>query len=60
MVQLDIDPADKINLKFKIVIHKKCGRKHIDKDEFATFNHRKHLCHHCNEYFYDDTRGIGI
>ena len=51
---------DKEELKSKEIIHKKCGRKHIDKDKFATFNHRKHLCHYCNEYFYDDERGIGI
>ena len=55
-----IDPKDTVNLNFKPVIHEKCGRKHIDQEKFATFNHRKHLCHHCNEYFYDCERGIGI
>lgn len=57
-----IDPKDAVNLKFKRVIHKKCGKKHIDDGKFRTFNHRKHLCHYCNEYFYDqdNERGIGI
>ena len=55
-----IDPEDTKNLNKKIVIHKKCGKKHIDGGKFTTFNHRKHLCHHCDEYFYDNERGIGV
>jgi len=55
-----IDKEDAENLKKKIVIHVKCGKKHIDKDKFATFNHQKHLCHYCNEYFYDNERAVGI
>ena len=60
MEEVEINPEDKINLNHKIVIHKKCGKKHIDNEIFKTFNHRKHLCHYCNEFFYDDERGIGI
>ena len=60
MEEIEINPADTINLNHKIVIHKKCGKKHIDDGKFKTFNHRKHLCHYCNKYFYDDERGIGI
>ena len=59
-MEIEINPADTINLNYKIVIHEKCGKKHIDDGKFKTFNHRKHLCHHCNEFFYDDERGIGI
>ena len=60
MKEIKINPEDTVNFNHKIVIHKKCGEKHIDADKFKTFNHRKHLCHHCNEFFYDDERGIGI
>lgn len=57
---ITIDQKDTENLNKKKVIHEKCGKEHIDKDKFATFNHIKHLCHHCNEYFYDKERGIGV
>lgn len=57
---IEINPEEVKNLNHKKVIHKKCGKKHIDKEKFAMFNHRKHLCHHCNDFFYDDERGIGI
>ena len=60
MEEIEINLEDTINLHYKIVVHKKCGKKHIDADKFKTFNHRKHLCHHCNEFFYDDERGIGV
>ncbi len=57
---VQIDPKDTFNLNFKVVIHERCGKKHIDVNKFKTFNHKKHLCHYCNEYFYDNERGIGI
>ncbi|GEM_PF-3992365 len=56
---ITITPEDTKILNFKIIIHEKCGKKHIDLEKFATFNHRKHLCLECNEYFYDHERGIG-
>ena len=59
-MEIEIDPADTINLNHKIVVREKCGKKHIDDGRFKTFNHRKHLCHYCNEFFYDDERGVGI
>ena len=49
--QIVIDPEDTKNLNKKIVTCKKCGHKHIDDGKFVTFNHRKHLCNYCNEYF---------
>ncbi len=55
-----IDPKDQEQLVFKAVIHEACGKKHIDQGKFATFNHHKHLCHHCNEYFRDEVRAVGI
>ena len=58
--RIEINKEDKEKLNLKVIIHKKCGNKHIDKEKFAEFNHRKHLCHYCDEYFYDDERGIGI
>lgn len=58
--EVQIDPEDIKNLNHKTVVHNKCGKKHIDAGKFTIFNHRKHLCHYCNEYFYDDERGIGI
>ena len=60
MKEVEIDSTDTVNLNYKTVVHKKCGKKHIDKDKFKTFNHRKHLCHYCNKYFYDDERGVGV
>jgi len=55
-----IDPKDTINLNFKVIIHEKCGKKHIDLGKYAEFNHKKHLCIPCNEFFYNTERGIGI
>lgn len=57
---ITIAPGDTQILTFKSIIHEKCGKKYIDSEKFATFNHRKHLCHYCNEYFYDTERGIGV
>lgn len=48
------------NLNKRIIVHKLCGKKHVDKGEFALFNHRKHLCHYCDRYFYDADSGVGI
>ncbi|MBS3167758.1 hypothetical protein J4216_01395 [Candidatus Woesearchaeota archaeon] len=59
-MEIVINSLDQKELNFKVVVHKKCGNKHIDVDKFATFNHRKHLCHYCNEYFYDSERGVGV
>ena len=52
--------GDDEKLNYRTVIHIRCGKKHVDSDKFATFNHRKHLCHNCNTYFYDTERGIGV
>jgi hypothetical protein len=49
-----------ISKNLKIIIHQKCGRKHIDRGRFAHFNHVKHLCEYCNEFFYDMEPSIGI
>ena len=57
---IKIDSADREKLNLKVVVHEKCGNKHIDNGKFAEFNHRKHLCLNCDEYFYDDERGIGV
>ncbi len=59
-MRIEIDPKDTINLVYKTIIHKICGKKHIDREKFATFNHSKHLCEFCDEYFKDDERAIGI
>ncbi len=58
--KIEIDPKDTEILNKKKIIHDKCGKEHIDKDKFSIFNHRKHLCHNCNEYFYADERAVGI
>lgn len=58
--KIEIDPKDTENLNRKTIVHEKCGKVHIDKDKFATFNHRKHLCNYCGEYFYDSERAVGI
>jgi len=55
-----INPKDTKNLIKKIIIHDKCKKKHIDEGKFATFNHRKHLCLYCDEYFYDNDRAVGV
>lgn len=60
MMPLESLPKEAEALNKKTVIHEKCGKKHIDLGEFATFNHRKHLCMYCNEFFYDDVRGVGV
>jgi hypothetical protein len=60
MDEVEIGPEGAKSLNFKKVVHKKCGKPHIDGGEFSKFNHRKHLCHYCNEYFYDGERGVGI
>ncbi len=59
---ITIDPKDQKHLVFKTIVHSKCGEKHIDQGKFATFNHRKHLCLICNEYFYDNEneRAVGV
>lgn len=58
--EIVIDPSDTVNLNKKTIVHEACGQKHIDDGVFMTFNHQKHLCLHCNEYFRDDERGIGV
>ena len=59
-ILIEVDSKDTEKLNFKEIVHKKCGEKHMDKDKFAEFNHRKHLCRYCDEYFYDNERGIGF
>ncbi|MFT5036550.1 MAG: hypothetical protein ACI9VM_000110 [Candidatus Azotimanducaceae bacterium] len=58
--RIEIDLKDTFNLLHKVIVHDTCGKQHIDRDQFTTFNHRKHLCEYCDEYFRDSVRAIGI
>lgn len=42
-MRIEIDTKDTLNLIHKTIIHKTCGKKHIDNGKFATFNHGKHF-----------------
>ena len=48
------------DLNKEVVVHEKCGKIHIDKDKWAKFNHTRHLCEYCHEFFYVKIANIGI
>ncbi|MEK6982625.1 MAG: hypothetical protein AABX38_06840 [Candidatus Micrarchaeota archaeon] len=43
-----------------IIIHDKCSKAHIDKGKWATFNHSRHLCEYCKEFFFVKKANVGI
>ncbi|HEY4673532.1 MAG TPA: hypothetical protein VIH03_05140 [Nitrososphaerales archaeon] len=49
-----------MKLNRKMIFRQKCGKKHIDSGRFAHFDHKKHLCEYCHEFFLDSEPGIGI
>ena len=48
-----------MEVKRKQIIHRVCGKAHVDKGFFADFNHFKHKCEHCGKYFYDKEKAVG-
>jgi hypothetical protein len=44
----------------KKITHEKCGKLHLDEGKYALYNHRKHLCLHCNEFFFESEDAVGV
>lgn len=47
-------------LNRKVITHQKCGKKHLDKGRFSLFNHKRHLCEYCKEFFLDSEPSVGV
>ena len=53
-------PKETKPLLKEILVHDKCGKTHIDKGKWAEFNHSRHLCEHCKEFFFVKQANVGI
>lgn len=51
---------EKKSLQKEIIIHDKCGKVHVDKGKWAEFNHSRHLCEHCHDFFFVKKANVGI
>jgi hypothetical protein len=38
----------------------RCGVQHVDRGKWATFDHRRHLCHGCGTFFEDAAPNVGV
>ena len=47
-------------LNTKELVHDRCGKKHIDKGKWGRFNHARHLCEYCKEFFHDTEASVGV
>ena len=48
------------DLVFSEVYCTNCGAYHIDREQWAMFNHQKHLCAVCKALFYSTEEHVGV
>jgi hypothetical protein len=60
MSENDTDVRTGAPLVKKMIVHEKCGKDHVDEGKYSQYNHKKHLCLHCNEFFFGTEEAVGI